>query len=163
MCPLSSARRLLPTTLPPTSPTPTNVRNITAKSLRAFFFSSRRRHTRCLSVWSSDVCSSDLLQIGDNFAQLACRTLTLVVDQVGVILGHANPAVSDSLGAHLLQKICGRHLAFPDYTLRHLPLHRFRKLREDQILKDAAGALHSGGGFFKGGLGGRPVWEEGRC
>src|SRR5258705_8458699 len=29
-----------------------------------FFFSSRRRHTRCLSDWSSDVCSSDLLPIG---------------------------------------------------------------------------------------------------
>src|SRR5438045_9718628 len=29
-------------------------------ALRLFFFSSRRRHTRCLSDWSSDVCSSDL-------------------------------------------------------------------------------------------------------
>src|SRR5947199_292326 len=28
-------------------------------TLFAFFFSSRRRHTRCLSDWSSDVCSSD--------------------------------------------------------------------------------------------------------
>src|ERR1035441_10923594 len=28
-----------------------------------FFFSSRRRHTRCLSDWSSDVCSSDLMQL----------------------------------------------------------------------------------------------------
>src|SRR5436853_5023536 len=27
---------------------------------KKFFFSSRRRHTRCLSDWSSDVCSSDL-------------------------------------------------------------------------------------------------------
>src|SRR5437899_8917721 len=27
------------------------------------FFSSRRRHTRCLSDWSSDVCSSDLQTI----------------------------------------------------------------------------------------------------
>src|SRR5438045_8618008 len=27
-----------------------------------FFFSSRRRHTRCLSDWSSDVCSSDLVE-----------------------------------------------------------------------------------------------------
>src|SRR5262245_65761930 len=26
----------------------------------SFCFSSRRRHTRCLSDWSSDVCSSDL-------------------------------------------------------------------------------------------------------
>src|SRR5437899_8671867 len=33
-----------------------------------FFFSSRRRHTRCLSDWSSDVCSSDLLE------PAACRT-----------------------------------------------------------------------------------------
>src|SRR5205814_2838247 len=29
---------------------------------RLFFFSSRRRHTRCLSDWSSDVCSSDLTE-----------------------------------------------------------------------------------------------------
>src|SRR5436853_4989806 len=28
-----------------------------------FFFSSRRRHTRCLSDWSSDVCSSDLADL----------------------------------------------------------------------------------------------------
>src|SRR5947199_302703 len=27
--------------------------------ITGFFFSSRRRHTRCLSDWSSDVCSSD--------------------------------------------------------------------------------------------------------
>src|SRR5690554_4524586 len=27
-----------------------------------FFFSSRRRHTRCGRDWSSDVCSSDLFQ-----------------------------------------------------------------------------------------------------
>src|SRR2546422_3148624 len=28
--------------------------------MRFFFFSSRRRHTRCSRDWSSDVCSSDL-------------------------------------------------------------------------------------------------------
>src|SRR5258706_9663112 len=28
-----------------------------------FFFSSRRRHTRLVSDWSSDVCSSDLSQL----------------------------------------------------------------------------------------------------
>src|SRR5438128_7915675 len=27
-----------------------------------FFFSSRRRHTRCYRDWSSDVCSSDLIK-----------------------------------------------------------------------------------------------------
>src|SRR5262245_64826743 len=39
-----------------------------------FFFSSRRRHTRCLSDWSSDVCSSDLpspaLRLGDEGASV---------------------------------------------------------------------------------------------
>src|SRR6266403_2227069 len=29
-----------------------------------FFFSSRRRHTRSLRDWSSDVCSSDLSSVG---------------------------------------------------------------------------------------------------
>src|SRR5258706_8776239 len=28
-----------------------------------FFFSSRRRHTRLVSDWSSDVCSSDLIRV----------------------------------------------------------------------------------------------------
>src|SRR5262245_2612138 len=43
-----------------------------------FFFSSRRRHTRCLSDWSSDVCSSDLRRRADDAAvrpdeQAVCR------------------------------------------------------------------------------------------
>src|SRR5258705_6258787 len=50
------------------------------------FFPSRCRHTRCLSDWSSDVCSSDLLahsaegfpapvpEFGDSFRdELRCR------------------------------------------------------------------------------------------
>src|SRR2546429_7662849 len=37
-----------------------------------FFFSSRRRHTRCSRDWSSDVCSSDLLrERGDDVILLA--------------------------------------------------------------------------------------------
>src|SRR2546429_7149797 len=31
--------------------------------LSLFFFSSRRRHTRCSRDWSSDVCSSDLVRV----------------------------------------------------------------------------------------------------
>src|SRR5262245_63975670 len=38
-----------------------------------FFFSSRRRHTRCLSDWSSDVCSSDLGGRGPGVRQLGRR------------------------------------------------------------------------------------------
>src|SRR5438128_41046 len=37
---------------------PVNIQ--TACLIMDFFFSSRRRHTRCYRDWSSDVCSSDL-------------------------------------------------------------------------------------------------------
>src|SRR5207245_6560974 len=33
-----------------------------------FFFSSRRRHTRCYRDWSSDVCSSDLFLCRSHFS-----------------------------------------------------------------------------------------------
>src|SRR5262249_61331357 len=39
-----------------------------------FFFSSRRRHTRLVSDWSSDVCSSDLLAIWDGRSARDNRT-----------------------------------------------------------------------------------------
>src|SRR2546429_3142713 len=35
-----------------------------------FFFSSRRRHTRCSRDWSSDVCSSDLSYLSQNDLRL---------------------------------------------------------------------------------------------
>src|SRR5207249_7054580 len=49
----------------------------------AFFFSSRRRHTRSKRDWSSDVCSSDLIewpkrefeQFEDSHVEIAIRVL----------------------------------------------------------------------------------------
>src|SRR5947207_4756521 len=38
-----------------------------------FFFSSRRRHTRSLCDWSSDVCSSDLARVQTLFKRRAER------------------------------------------------------------------------------------------
>src|SRR5262245_63050148 len=43
------------------TPSPAQSRAGPERSLHGFFFSSRSRHTRCLSDWSSDVCSSDLM------------------------------------------------------------------------------------------------------
>src|SRR5438874_7891337 len=40
-----------------------------------FFFSSRRRHTRSLRDWSSDVCSSDLLDQAAALARVPKQTL----------------------------------------------------------------------------------------
>src|SRR5438045_9572418 len=46
-----------------------------------FFFSSRRRHTRCLSDWSSDVCSSDLAEaLGIDPFELRLRNANRVGD-----------------------------------------------------------------------------------
>src|SRR5262245_62591696 len=48
-----------------------------------FSFSSRRRHTRCLSDWSSDVCSSDLglkLNHPEAVALITAELLELIRD-----------------------------------------------------------------------------------
>src|SRR2546422_11701753 len=60
-----------------------------------FFFSSRRRHTRCSRDWSSDVCSSDLMYLipvavgdfnGDGKLDLA--TAAVGTTMVAVMLGN---------------------------------------------------------------------------
>src|SRR5687768_18613035 len=38
-----------------------------------FFFSSRRRHTRCSRDWSSDVCSSDLHVLAKHYSRARWR------------------------------------------------------------------------------------------
>src|SRR5258705_990415 len=58
-----------------------------------FFFSSRRRHTRCLSDWSSDVCSSDLAPV-----------------TVAFIVG-ADPNPVDAQAETLNATVTGAHLA----------------------------------------------------
>src|SRR5437899_9321296 len=51
-----------------------------------FFFSSRRRHTRCLSDWSSDVCSSDLVtkkKTGESTLDIAYGITSRTPQQAG--------------------------------------------------------------------------------
>src|SRR5437899_3956614 len=50
---------------------------LTESTSSVFFFSSRRRHTRCLSDWSSDVCSSDLVRPTGHGADRSSRQLDL--------------------------------------------------------------------------------------
>src|ERR1035438_10807144 len=56
-----------------------------------FFFSSRRRHTRCLSDWSSDVCSSDLINWSSKPANLAALAEELELGLDSFILVDDNP------------------------------------------------------------------------
>src|SRR5438045_7888043 len=61
--------------------------------LLVFFFSSRRRHTRCLSDWSSDVCSSDLggeeLARFEPGSDIRARTTILCEGTAGHLTGAA--------------------------------------------------------------------------
>src|SRR5262245_65364762 len=74
-----------------------------------FFFSSRRRHTRCLSDWSSDVCSSDL------------------EDKVGIVADPLRPVklkvgdhlLMDSKSGYLLEKLPKSEVE--DLTLEEVP------------------------------------------
>src|SRR5262249_57655211 len=55
------------------------------------FFSSRRRHTRLVSDWSSDVCSSDLIVL---FAHEASVMELFAVDPgrlAGIVVEHGGP------------------------------------------------------------------------
>src|SRR5437764_7024624 len=47
-----------------------------------FFFSSRRRHTRYIGDWSSDVCSSDLNSLGPACLLFTKEFYTLVRDRL---------------------------------------------------------------------------------
>src|SRR5438093_2995118 len=68
-----------------------------------FFFSSRRRHTRLVSDWSSDVCSSDLFPPVQVFCAMFCNWLAQVctsavvcsdsaLEQIASFLGGAHPS-----------------------------------------------------------------------
>src|SRR5436189_3549743 len=53
------------------------------KAVGFFFFSSRRRHTRYIGDWSSDVCSSDL--IAEWGVEATRRALEIGVEAVALV------------------------------------------------------------------------------
>src|SRR3989449_9516381 len=61
-----------------------------------FFFSSRRRHTRCSRDWSSDVCSSDLARPeGAELERVIVGRLLLVAQ------GFVNRKLEDEVGLRM--------------------------------------------------------------
>src|SRR5438132_7259291 len=104
-----------------------------------FFFSSRRRHTRSLCDWSSDVCSSDLL----------LTTLVALIVALAAMIGYDLRAyhrilVSDmTTQAELLGRTSAPALAFDDSRVakENLSLLRFRPLVSSAAIYNARGAL----------------------
>src|SRR3989337_1494614 len=48
------------------------MKDVNKEVVPIFFFSSRRRHTRCYRDWSSDVCSSDLTRLNSRRRHTRC-------------------------------------------------------------------------------------------
>src|SRR2546422_5084391 len=105
----------------------------------AFFFSSRRRHTRCSRDWSSDVCSSDLEELG--CAELEVRADQLLSDR-GLALLDVPPA--DAVGGRLEEPV----EAFPQTARlwKGLRAGRGDSVRGEpglKVLSTACGAPHA--------------------
>src|SRR5205814_4859235 len=58
------------------------------------FFSSRRRHTRCLSDWSSDVCFSDLREFVGGGRKLTAKGNLTVADAMELAGNLDDPSLS---------------------------------------------------------------------
>src|SRR5260370_19661685 len=90
-----------------------------------FFFSSRRRHTRFKCDWSSDVCSSDLSEIGDT--HFKSRTLDTtwpaeggaagLKDALDALCARAEAAVREGINIILLSHRRGRPAQRPNPAL----------------------------------------------
>src|SRR6266542_5908382 len=76
--------------------------------LVAFFFSSRRRHTRCYRDWSSDVCSSDLLVL-DRAAEpdpdAAARVLPMLASLLATAIDREQVRRSDAAKTAVLRSV----------------------------------------------------------
>src|SRR5262245_44908474 len=114
-----------------------------------FFFSSRRRHTRCLSDWSSDVCSSDLDQSDE------ARERFLVEARAIARLHHPNVVMIYRVGL-----VAGRqYLAYefvPGKRLDQLP----RPLPPDEVMRLARGLARGLGAAHSRGILHRDVKAE---
>src|SRR5438445_6960114 len=63
-----------------------------------FFFSSRRRHTRYWRDWSSDVCSSDLIVLHIDIADMKDNLLLAKITQSTQVNKHRTDSFSYKVG-----------------------------------------------------------------
>src|SRR5208282_3314972 len=111
-----------------------------------FFFSSRRRHTRCYRDWSSDVCSSDLRIIikaaaAAGVAQLAVPFVLTARAADTVKIGLDNP-LTGTFAALGKNELIGAQLAIEQINAKGGILERkVELLVEDSTSGDTATAV----------------------
>src|SRR5690554_1680537 len=126
-----------------------------------FFFSSRRRHTRCGRDWSSDVCSSDLYILVDeyqdtNYSQyLIVKKLAAVYENICVV-GDDAQSIYSFRGANI-ENILNFKKDYPDFKMFKLEqnyrstsnivnaANSIIKRNKDQIQKDVWTSNTEGG------------------
>src|SRR5215813_3650066 len=79
-----------------------------------FFFSSRRRHTRCGRDWSSDVCSSDL----DGHGRVACCEIMVMTGRVHDMI--LDPKLTGQLPEVVAEGAYYGMQTFDQHLLKHL-------------------------------------------
>src|SRR5216684_4627571 len=109
-----------------------------------FFFSSRRRHTRCSRDWSSDVCSSDLAE-GRLTAVRGTRpwgTVCFVGEGGSVTLDVSPDMLRKQLTiigswtfSSVIQAECARFVADRKIDVEHLFTHRWRLDEADEAYR----------------------------
>src|SRR5204862_3693907 len=103
---------------------------LTSVNAAYFFFSSRRRHTRSLRDWSSDVCSSDLTAL----AKVMCLDAALRA-------AHRERRLGD---VHALERPQQKRLALPARQAPERALerrHRLLQLETPRRLRVGARSL----------------------
>src|SRR2546422_4227584 len=113
--------------------------------LGVFFFSSRRRHTRCSRDWSSDVCSSDLhiaaltfsKEPGGGAGAAALKEGRLCYDAIGCRKCHGDQGHGDGPSAPTLKDDAG----FPIYAA---DLHQSWRFRGGPTAADIYRRLRTG-------------------
>src|SRR2546429_1039833 len=96
-----------------------------------FFFSSRRRHTRCSRDWSSDVCSSDLTNRGSLGSQL----------HISWDLKGLQPIEDGGVSAPWCARLARNWFDPRDRATFHLQIH-FRVSRSEEHTSELQSRLH---------------------
>src|SRR5207245_1483503 len=111
-----------------------------------FFFSSRRRHTRCYRDWSSDVCSSDLIASSKPAGAVGAARLAALAgfeDAIGLDMGGTSTDVCVIAGG-AAERTSERQIGGLPIRLPSVDIHTVGAGGGSLVWRDRGGALRVG-------------------